>query len=252
MKWFYADAGRQMGPVDEQSLDELARTGVVRDDTLVWHEGMANWASHASVRGAAQRPAMQAVATAGVPGFCSECGRPFPPDQLVTIGNATVCATCKPVYLQRLNEGGVAAGARHYAGFWIRFVARMIDAIILGIVSSLISIPLVMSTSIFPGRSVGLMAGAFGFAYLLNFVINLAYETYFVSAHGGTPGKLLLGLRVIRADGSAVPVGLAAGRYLAEIVSAIILMIGFIMAAFDDQKRALHDRICETRVIHSR
>jgi uncharacterized RDD family membrane protein YckC len=42
------------------------------------------------------------------------------------------------------------------------------------------------------------------------------------------------------------------GRYFAQWISAIILAIGYIMAAFDDQKRALHDRICETRVIHVR
>src|ERR1700719_3525417 len=106
MKWYYADTGRQLGPMDDAALDELARTGVVRGDTLVWHEGMTTWLPYASVRGI---PAIPAMPQAG-PGFCSECGRPFPAEQLVTVGDATVCATCKPVYLQRLREGGVAVG----------------------------------------------------------------------------------------------------------------------------------------------
>jgi uncharacterized RDD family membrane protein YckC len=45
-------------------------------------------------------------------------------------------------------------------------------------------------------------------------------------------------------------VGQAAGRYLAFLINGFTLFIGFIMAGFDDQKRALHDRICDTRVIH--
>jgi uncharacterized RDD family membrane protein YckC len=252
MKWFYADSGRQLGPVDEAGLEELARTGVVRGDTLVWHEGMTSWLPYGTVRGIPPIPNMP-IAT---PGFCSECGRPFTPDQLVTVGNATVCATCKPVYLQRLREGGVVVGARRYAGFWIRFVARVIDSAILGVIALIIGLPLAMTASLTPSRienpSLALFTGLGGMISLLQFAVQIGYEVYFVSTRGGTPGKLVLGLKIIRADGSPVPAGLAAGRYLAQILSAIILMIGYIMAAFDGQKRALHDRICETRVIHTR
>ncbi len=253
MKWFYADAGRQLGPVDEAALDELARTGIVQGDTLVWHEGMASWTPYASMRGASAVPNMPSAAA---PGFCSECGRPVPPDQLVTVGNATVCAACKPVYLQRLREGGVQVGTRRYAGFWIRFVARLIDSAILGVIALLIGLPLAMTATLTPGRignpSLGLITGVGGIISMLNFAVQMAYEVFFVSTRGGTPGKLVLGLKIIQADGSPVPAGLAAGRFLAQILSAMILMIGYIMAAFDGQKRALHDRLCETRVIHSR
>ena len=47
MKWYYAEGGKQIGPVDESALDDLVRQGVVRDDTLVWREGMAAWQPHA-------------------------------------------------------------------------------------------------------------------------------------------------------------------------------------------------------------
>src|SRR5579862_8653149 len=143
MAWFYADGGRQVGPVEEAALDDLVRAGIVRDDTLVWRDGMANWQPHASVRGVRQpAPPMPAVAIAAESGFCSECGRPFPLNQLVMIGNAAVCAQCKPVYLQRVQEGGQAIGVRRYAGFWIRFVARLIDGVILGVVAVTIGIHL--------------------------------------------------------------------------------------------------------------
>jgi uncharacterized RDD family membrane protein YckC len=63
---------------------------------------------------------------------------------------------------------------------------------------------------------------------------------------------MALGLKVVRADGTALTTGRIIGRHFAEWLSSLILAIGYIMAAFDDQKRALHDRICDTRVIRSR
>ena len=53
MKWFYADQGLQKGPIDESALNDLVLAGVVRDDTLVWNEGMPAWQTHGSQRGAA-------------------------------------------------------------------------------------------------------------------------------------------------------------------------------------------------------
>jgi len=56
-------------------------------------------------------------------------------------------------------------------------------------------------------------------------------------------------LRVVTARGDRLPLSLSAGRYLAQLVSSATLSIGYIMAAFDPEKRALHDRICNTRVV---
>jgi uncharacterized RDD family membrane protein YckC len=82
--------------------------------------------------------------------------------------------------------------------------------------------------------------------------VGCSYETFFMAKMAATPGKMAVGLKVIRPDGSPVSVGRAAGRYFAKILSTIILLIGYIMAGFDSQKRALHDMICDTRVIKSR
>jgi len=257
MAWFYADGGRQVGPVEEGALDDLVRAGIVRDDTLVWRDGMANWQPHASVRGVRQpAPPMPAVAVAAESGFCSECGRPFPMNQLVMIGNAAVCAQCKPVYLQRMQEGGQAIGVRRYAGFWIRFVARVIDAVILGVVAMIIRIPLGLMM-IAPARTGDLSAlpmimGLGGVLVLVQIALQVAYEVYFLSTRGATLGKQILGLKVIRTDGSMLTAGQAAGRFFAQWISALIFFIGYIMAGFDPEKRALHDRICDTRVIYAK
>jgi len=263
VKWFYADAGRQMGPVEESTLDDLVRTGVVRDDTLVWHEGMPGWQPHMSARGAA-RPVPPAIPAPGADfRYCSECGRPFPADQVVTIGAAPVCAGCKPLYLQRMREGaGGVVGAPHYGGFWMRFLARMIDYVLLGMVNFVLLFALgrfVIRPDLLAMQGVGAAGGGFigaSFiaAYLVLILVTTAlaaiYEGYFVSTRGGTIGKLVVGLKIIRSDGRPLSFGLAVGRYFAQIVSGMVLYIGYIMAGFDSQKRALHDYICDTRVIY--
>lgn len=262
MKWYYADAGRQVGPVEDAQLDELLRSGAVRDDTLVWREGMANWQPHSAVRGPAKPIPIPAAAVpiAAETRFCSECGRPYPAHEMVTIGTATVCAQCKPLYMQRVREGGQPIGVRRYAGFWIRFVARVIDGIILGIVGFIINVPIGLVLGFSrpmaggdPTTALPMMLGTIGISLAINIVLNAAYEIYFLSSRSATVGKLALGLKVIRADGGSLSTGQATGRFFAYLLDAYFtLTIGFIIAGFDTEKRALHDRICDTRVIYSR
>lgn len=258
MPWYYADNGRQVGPVEEPALDDLVRAGVVRDDTLVWRDGMANWQPHSMVRAPRPPTPMPAVPMAAG-GFCSECGRPFPMDQLVAIGNASVCAQCKPVYLQRVREGGQAIGARHYGGFWIRFVARIIDGIITGVAMTIVAIPLggLLGVGLMRGFDPSSTSPFFGFAalglyMLLAFAFSFVYEVYFISKRGATPGKMILNLKVIHPDGALLTTGQAVGRYFGYILSGFIFYIGYIIAAFDPEKRALHDRLVDSRVIYTK
>src|SRR5712692_5698320 len=102
MAWYYASNGHQLGPVEEAALDDLVRQGVVRDDTLVWKEGMAAWQRHADARGYRAAP----------PAFPGAPAHPFPG------------APMPPPYV----------AARRYAGFWIRFLARVIDVVLIGVV----------------------------------------------------------------------------------------------------------------------
>ncbi len=146
-------------------------------------------------------------------------------------------------------------GALRYAGFWIRFAARLIDGILLQLV--LVPLRLILGLSAMGGSAaasagsdaalqLGLMTIMLS---LLSFVLSACYEIFMTGARGATLGKMILGLKVVRADGAPVSLALAAGRYFATLVSAITLGVGYIMAGFDDEKRSLHDRICETRVI---
>ncbi len=169
---------------------------------------------------------------------CSVCKKQFDDEAVIKAGDYRVCADCKPVFFQRLREGLSLTGEMTYGGFWIRFAAKLVDGIVL------IAVGLVLMLIAGFGR-VGI------FARLLSFVIGMAYETYFIGHYGATLGKMVCGLKVVRSEGEKVSYGRAFGRYWANILSSLTLSIGYLMAAFDDQKRALHDRICDTRVVRT-
>jgi uncharacterized RDD family membrane protein YckC len=87
---------------------------------------------------------------------------------------------------------------------------------------------------------------------VVGFAIGISYEVFFIRKFDATPGKMALGVKVLRTDGSKLSVGRIIGRYFANIVSVLTAFIGYIIAAFDDEKRALHDYMCDTRVIKTR
>jgi len=194
-----------------------------------------------------QAPAQTTPATQGF--FCSQCGLQFPSEELVRFGTAAVCANCKEIYAQRLRETGQVVGARVYGGFWIRFVAVIIDGIALGIVN--FAIQAVMGTRITDPTNIGLVMSSFGLNFLINIAIAVLYESFFLVQYGATPGKMVFKLKVITPDGGGISWGRAVGRYFAKMLSGITLLIGYIMAGFDSEKRALHDYIAGTRVIRT-
>ena len=186
---------------------------------------------------------------------CSQCGRNFAHSDLVQIAGNWVCADCKPAFLSRVmasGPGGASPLAWHYGGFWIRVGARLIDAIILVTTQATIALLFfgTFAAEFSPTRMRSTsMSLRLGFQFL-SYAIGVVYEAAFLHYRGATPGKMALGLKVIRSNGGSLGWGISVGRYFMNLVSAIILGIGYIMAGFDDEKRALHDRVCDTRVIY--
>jgi uncharacterized RDD family membrane protein YckC len=139
------------------------------------------------------------------------------------------------------NEGTTA-----YAGFWIRFGAALIDGILLGIVGGIIGFIIGMAT----GGAGGTSDTASNIAGFVGFLIGIAYYVMMESGpRQATLGKMALGLKVTDMEGGRISAGKAAARYFSKILSAIILMIGYIMAAFTPKKQALHDIIAKTLVV---
>jgi uncharacterized RDD family membrane protein YckC len=193
------------------------------------------------------------LAAAGQAQYCSQCGRPYPSEELVRFGAATVCANCKDIYAQRLRETGQVTGARVYAGFWIRFCAILIDGIALWMVNFAIQTVLGTARISNPNDLSNLphLMGLIGVSFILSTAVSLFYEAFFLVQYGATPGKMIFKLKVITPDGGPISWGRAIGRFFARYLSGITLLIGYIMAGFDSEKRALHDYIAGTRVIRT-
>lgn len=259
--WWYESAGERRGPVPGVDLLGLAASGEITPRTLVSFDDGSTWQTFREVaaeieRGASQPeaavPAETAVATEG--SRCTMCGRAFPAGELLSYGNDSVCAECKPVFLQRLRAGESPVRTQDYAGFWIRFGAKFIDGLILYAVNFAMQLVFMGAWGDLGDPAAAAEPGvgffvAFCGMLLIQLGIAVAYTVYFLGRHGATPGKLVLKLRVRRSDGSALTYGRAFGRHFADMLSSMTLAIGYIIAAFDDQKRALHDHLCDTRVV---
>jgi len=183
---------------------------------------------------------------------CSLCKNQFDDEAVIKAGEYRVCADCKPLFLQRLREGVNLAGEMNYGGFWIRFVASFVDSLIVvagGYVLGLLVRLVFGPTSDLIGKPFGI--ALILLSLLIYWALPIAYATYLVGRFGATLGQMVFGLKVVRSTGEKLSYGRAFGRFLARGVSGIILGIGYIMAGFDSQKRALHDRICDTRVIRT-
>ena len=133
------------------------------------------------------------------------------------------------------------------AGFWVRVVAALIDWIVLatfaGVLFGILLPPLVEDPA------------SDDTSTWLDFAAYLTYVTYFtvaVAAWSTTFGKRVFGIYVLRSDGSRVGLGRAFARYLAYILSGLLLFIGYLMVAFREDKRGLHDLICDTVVVYKR
>lgn len=144
-----------------------------------------------------------------------------------------------------------------YGGFWWRVLAYFIDYIILNVVSGLIG----MMLGVGIGMQTVIMGGSSEFATgasallggLVGFVISWLYFAVLESSSKqASVGKMAVGLVVTDERGNRISFGRATGRYFAKILSAMILLIGFIMVAFTQRKQGLHDMIASTLVWKAR
>ncbi len=259
------DGDQEKGPIDKTQLQKLINDRQVDGNTLVRNDSTAQWRPLSELmrkktpsqnKPAPSQPAPPAPPQASesaemVPtAVCTQCGRSFPSDQVVTFDNQVICAACKPMFVQRLKEGATIAGDYEYAGFWIRFGAKLIDGIVMAICQLIIGVLLGVVLTVVGVSQDSMAIGLVVVQQIIGFAIPVAYNTYFIGRFGATLGKMACQIKVVTPEGEAVTYARAFGRYFAELVSGLTLAIGYIMAAFDDEKRALHDRICSTRVVY--
>ena len=152
--------------------------------------------------------------------FCPKCGKS-------NDDAARFCQSCG-------NELGLVqkATATQYAGFWNRAAAMIVDALIVGALSGILT------------------AVTVGVGVVAIFFLPWIYEAYMLSSDKqATVGKIMMGMLVTDLNGGRISFGRATGRHFAKWISLLMLGFGFLMAAFTDKKQALHDMIADTLVV---
>ncbi|MGC1290578.1 MAG: RDD family protein [Candidatus Acidiferrales bacterium] len=191
--------------------------------------------------------------------FCSLCGRP---SVAAASPGAPVSVAAPPSYIPPAPVVPVASGLV-YAGFWLRFVAYVIDSLILSVVVGLIILILIFTTGLAAflrnlpeNPNPGLFfQGTFFVALLLLCVgafagVWLYYACMESSRYQGTLGKMALGLIVTDMQCRPVSFARASGRFFAKLITGLIpFFIGYIMAGFTAKKQALHDMIASCLVL---
>ena len=132
-----------------------------------------------------------------------------------------------------------------FAGFVIRAIAYIIDTIFITLISLII------------GMSIGIVTGMenteiLNASYLASGLVTLLYVIPSWAVLGGTPGKIMLGMRIVSSDGSTNGIGWlrAILRFFGYFVSTILCYLGFVWVAIDKDSQGWHDKIARTYVVN--
>ncbi|WP_051304518.1 RDD family protein [Chitinilyticum litopenaei] len=200
--------------------------------------------------------------------FCQHCGGKLPAELQsglsLTPSDSQPAPAADPYAASAASLQTVSLAAEDprdhfgYAGFWERFAAHFIDNLLIGIVAYGLVIVIFMLVGLGAVTQGGEAMSALGvLAMLLTWVILIVVPwLYFAKMESGerraTLGKRALGLAVQRDDGEAIGFGRASGRYFAKMISAMVLMIGYLIQPFTARKQALHDMMSDVVVVRTR
>ena len=218
--WHYSDAqGQQFGPFTAERIRDGLSRGEIALDARFWRDGLPGWID---------------LADASV-----ELG----------IGPAAPDPYAAPSATNYAGEGAWRAGGDDVvpAGFWRRWAALFLDQLIL-------AVPMVVVVVLVGGLSAvaGDQAGPFLTLLFYPLYYGMAGAYYSLqesSVHQATLGKRALGIKVTDAEGRRLSFQHALGRWFAAALSYLTLYVGFLMAAFTERKRALHDIVAGTLVV---
>lgn len=216
MQIHLARNGQRMGPFPLEEVNRQLALGTVALTDLAWYEGIPTW-----------------IPLRDVPGVMPAAGTP-PPVQSRSADVASPDST------------SLAAPAGTYAGFWIRFLAYVLDGLILGAVGGVIEVVIAaaLGTSGSDSTTVRIISNTIGL------LLGLCYfSVCWSSSLQASLGQRVCGLRVIGLEGGRISLGRSVMRYLALILSFLILLIGVIMVAFTERKQGLHDMLAGTYVV---
>lgn len=258
MQWYYAIDDQRLGPVSHAEFEQLMQSGKITAATLVWRKGMDQWKTLGDVR---ERD----------PALFSEAPPPLPSPEESDEGTADAAGAPRMARESRLEAAEDKPNASEtldYAGFWRRCGAHLMDLaiwwvgwLVISQIVTLVFFPEVAKLSqtiaekgIFsyqptPHEATMMLKHSF-VSIVLATIWAIIYDTFFILRFGATPGKLLFGLRIVKTSGKPLDFANIVGRCLAKgLLGLPTLCIGYLIVAFDDQKRSLHDHVTHTRVV---
>lgn len=187
--------------------------------------------------------------------YCVQCGEEL----------AAGAAYCRACGAPTGRTAALTLPRAAYSGFWRRFLASLIDFLIVGIPFWLVILALILHGERFgyhytanPRAGQSPLTGgpsdpALAALEIVFAVPGWLYDALFVSSrHQATIGQMLLGIRVTDVEGRRISFGRASGRHFAAILSGAILGIGYLMIIWTERKQALHDIIAGTLVLRGR
>ena len=199
--------------------------------------------------------------------FCSTCGQAISGLARAPVPSLSPIPSLSPVdpnqYAPVVQAPATYSGVA-YAGFWLRFVAYIIDGVVSGILFVVLLIPLFILTGagaalgrISSGEDISDEAGAFlafGFIFgLLSITVGVRWLYYALSESStwqATLGKKMLNLTVTDMAGQPISFARASGRYFSKFITNLIpFAIGYILAGFTEKRQALHDMIASCLVL---
>lgn len=259
MNWYYEENGQQQGPISQEQLDELIKTGTVLATTLVWREGMSEWQPLSQ-----QQSELSSSVSEDLIQTCAMCNQMLPASEMLKIGNSCICANCKPEYEQRLRENpdrALSMGETRYAGFWVRVGAMLLDSLILSPISIATYVGsqayfLTLTHGTPPDQGPELfayLAKVMSVSIALQFITWVLIGIYFVlmtGKYGATLGKKICGIKVTMEDRASISYKRAFGRYFAKVLNDLTFYIGYMLVGWTEEKTGLHDMICKTRVVY--
>lgn len=244
MKWFYIDTSitdgdRRQGPYSIDEIRDFVNEGKIKDETLVWHSGETNWKAWKDF---------------------PEASEPPEPTEEELLKQT----------IETLLQGRMQR--KRFAGFFVRANAFIIDNIILSIVGAIFlyvmslagmldlnAVSEIVNQYIDNPASTELVSKALELHGMSTFftiwsVVQAIYFIVFHAVWGATPGKKLMRIHVEMANGEKLSWAFSIFRFVASIVTQATLIfygLGYLIVLIDPQKRALHDFIAQTRVVHN-
>jgi uncharacterized RDD family membrane protein YckC len=218
-EWFFRRGAEAVGPVTFDALRGMLQSGQVREEELVWTDGMSQWMPAASLGAFAQ-------ALRDAPAGPAQLQYGLTPSHYVS--PATI----------------------EYASFWARFVASLIDGFLMQLVNGLLQALLSQLFYILELPGGQQVSGLKAMTWAATMCSAWLYEAIMESSrHQATLGKMAMKLVVTDVQGKPITFARATGRHFGKILSSMICLLGYFAMLWNPRHQTWHDQLAGTLVI---